>query len=494
MKVKRGIAIEITQHLTSVTAPVIAQWIGGYTVISNQKTFASQENYKNWIASGADEANRPAVNTQAAYLTDELPFLKGIPAQLRRNAGAKWFEAFNAAKTGIRKHPAIKGKHKKRNCYVTNELFRVEALDKDRCVIHVLPSAKKQDAGRPLFGVTLPFSAEAAGKSLFLSRRGTRFWLSIAYDVKLDVADEATVKDKLKQLTAEQLTAVAVGYDLGVKRQVTGSNGAVHHLQDLDSASLDRLELRKKRYQRRYARMARANDKRAGTNKRKRTNGEKKLKDKIARYDRKKANIKFNSSHIISKAIATETPLVAVFEDIKINNMVRAPKAKICKETGKWLANGRAAKRGLNRVIHGANMGQIRDMTAYKLAGAGKLMIKVRAQYSSQECSACSHTAKENRKTQSAFECVACGHKENADENAAKVIKQRGITHILHSESFSQEKTVRKASVRRKKAQEMASSGDGDQVSPDANLAMVVDALNSEGSVPSHGSGMPQPS
>jgi len=49
-------------------------------------------------------------------------------------------------------------------------------------------------------------------------------------------------------------------------------------------------------------------------------------------------------------------------------------------------------------------------------------VIKVNSAYTSQECSKCGHTCKENRKTQSLFECIKCGYTENAAYN----ILQRG--------------------------------------------------------------------
>ena len=53
-------------------------------------------------------------------------------------------------------------------------------------------------------------------------------------------------------------------------------------------------------------------------------------------------------------------------------------------------------------------------------------VIKVNPAYSSQECSNCGHTCKENRKTQSLFECVKCNFTMNADEQACINILQRG--------------------------------------------------------------------
>ena len=54
-------------------------------------------------------------------------------------------------------------------------------------------------------------------------------------------------------------------------------------------------------------------------------------------------------------------------------------------------------------------------------------VVKVNPAYSSQTCSKCKHTSKENRKTQSLFECINCGYTENADFNASKVLLKTGL-------------------------------------------------------------------
>ena len=53
-------------------------------------------------------------------------------------------------------------------------------------------------------------------------------------------------------------------------------------------------------------------------------------------------------------------------------------------------------------------------------------VIKINPAYTSQECSKCGHTCKENRRTQSLFECVKCNYTENADLQATFNILQRG--------------------------------------------------------------------
>lgn len=55
-------------------------------------------------------------------------------------------------------------------------------------------------------------------------------------------------------------------------------------------------------------------------------------------------------------------------------------------------------------------------------------VVKVNPAYSSQTCSKCKHTAKENRKTQSLFECIKCGHTDNADFQATLNLLQWGQT------------------------------------------------------------------
>ena len=70
---------------------------------------------------------------------------------------------------------------------------------------------------------------------------------------------------------------------------------------------------------------------------------------------------------------------------------------------------------------------------AYKSQRAGKAYFKVPANYTSLACAACGHTHQSNRKNQSMFHCEGCGHTDNADQNAALVIKQRAISLVKDS-------------------------------------------------------------
>ena len=208
MKVKHGKSQEITQQLSTLAATTFAKWIGCATVIYNQKTMQSTHDYATWLVSDAMPAAKPAANQQVAYLCDSLPFLKEIPSQIRRNAGSKWIEAMNAAKLGLRSPPKVKPKNKKRNCYVTHELFDVQALDENRCLIQIKVDATKKNKSHYLCGVVMPFAKEDAGKAFYLSRKGKRFWLSMAYDKDVDALCEQEIKSMVKNLSDAQLQDV----------------------------------------------------------------------------------------------------------------------------------------------------------------------------------------------------------------------------------------------------------------------------------------------
>jgi putative transposase len=127
----------------------------------------------------------------------------------------------------------------------------------------------------------------------------------------------------------------------------------------------------------------------------------KKIGDKECRF-RKDVN------HVISKSIVTKAErtsrgialenLVQFFDKTRVRKASRADRSS-------W------------------SFFQLRTFLAYKSALKGLPVVLVNPAYTSQRCSVCSHTGKDNRKSQDKFLCVACGHAENADFNASKNIR-----------------------------------------------------------------------
>lgn len=72
---------------------------------------------------------------------------------------------------------------------------------------------------------------------------------------------------------------------------------------------------------------------------------------------------------------------------------------------------------------------QLRTFIEYKAAIVGVPVVTVNPAYTSQTCSMCGYTDKENRKTRDLFCCISCSHTEPADVNAAKNIAFRAAVN-----------------------------------------------------------------
>lgn len=147
----------------------------------------------------------------------------------------------------------------------------------------------------------------------------------------------------------------------------------------------------------------------------------------VATRHRKVANQRRDFHHKTARALVADHDVITV-EDLKIANMVRRAKPRPDPDIpGVFLANGQAAKTGLNRSISNAGWAQFRSILAAKAEEAGRQMIGVDPRHTSDRCEACGHATKENRVKQAAFKCVRCGHETHADEHAARNILRAGL-------------------------------------------------------------------
>ena len=204
-----------------------------------------------------------------------------------------------------------------------------------------------------------------------------------------------------------------VGIDLGVKRFATLSNGDFFE----PLSSFRTLEQKLAKEQRKLAR------------KTKFSNNWKKQKSKITSLYSKIANSRKDYLHKISSSISKSHAMV-VLEDLKVSNMSKS--AKGSKEApGKNVK----AKSGLNKSILDQGWHEFKRQLEYKLEWLGGKLVLINPKNTSRKCSRCSHTEKENRKTQSKFKCVKCGHTANADLNASLNILAAGLTAIACGET-----------------------------------------------------------
>lgn len=136
--------------------------------------------------------------------------------------------------------------------------------------------------------------------------------------------------------------------------------------------------------------------------------------------------------HTLSHEYANSQGIVVV-ENLNIKGMVKA-------------------NRGLSRGILDAGWGKFVRYVEYKIVRLGGKVVKVPAQYSSQECSCCGCIDERSRQSQSVFHCVHCGYTDHADVNAAKVLLNRANRSALLVEGKAQQGSRRSEKVKKTRA------------------------------------------
>jgi len=195
---------------------------------------------------------------------------------------------------------------------------------------------------------------------------------------------KVVVKEQDIEQTRENQSVCAI--DMGISRFLTTSDGEIvenpkhlfNYLKEL------RVENRK------LSRM-----KKGGKNFKKQVKVLQLLHQKISR-------VRKDFLHKQSRSLANNYSTV-IREDLNISKMLKGSK--------------------LAKHILDCSWGMFFELLEYKTN-----VVKVNPAYSSQTCSKCKHTSKENRKTQSLFECVKCGHTDNADFQATLNLLQWGQT------------------------------------------------------------------
>jgi len=152
------------------------------------------------------------------------------------------------------------------------------------------------------------------------------------------------------------------------------------------------------------------------------SNNWKKQKRRISGLHHSIANVRSDYLRKLSTEISKNHTKVYV-EGLQIRNMSASARGTIEKP-----GNNIKAKSGLNKSILDQGWFEFRRQLDYKLYWRGGMLFEVNPRYSSQQCSCCGYTVRENRTSQAQFKCMACGYEENADINAAKNIKTVGQT------------------------------------------------------------------
>ena len=398
---------------------VLSQWMGCARTIWNAK--CDEDAYlRNFAKKYLPIKTYPEVDTKfSTYKNKELtPWLFKCPSQLLRNSATNWYKTYWKFIKGECGRPRRKKKTDEGSIYVTNELFSWKKNSGDSYQLFI--GSKNNNIG---FLSIKTHKKVKKPKSLYIRKKNGSYTVSFCYE---DGLDEKTLKTEskhlksLKKKSVKELERVTEGVDLGVKVMVQTTKGKYDY-SDIAKQRLVSLEKKRKRYQRWMARQIKTSKRR------------KKTKSKISKTYIKQAEIRHDFCHKTSrKLVDQENISVLVFENLKTKNMTRKPKAKQ-DEHGRWLKNKAKAKAGLNKAILSKGWYKLVLFSTYKAKRENKVVFKVSPHYTSQECADCGHTQPENRVTRDHFVCQVCGHAENADLNAAKVVKKRAINLIKHS-------------------------------------------------------------
>jgi putative transposase len=221
-----------------------------------------------------------------------------------------------------------------------------------------------------------------------------------------------------------------VGIDVGVKKFAQLSSG--QEIKPINSFRKHERKLRK--LQRRLSK------------KQKFSSNWKKLRDKISNLYSKISNVRKDFLHKTTDKIS-KNHAVVVLEYLKVKNMSKSSKGDLT-NPGRNVQQ----KSGLNKSILDQGWFEFRRKLEYKLRWRGGLLLTVDAKYTSQKCSSCAFTHKDNRKSQEHFKCLQCGLSVDADLNASKNILEAGLAllacgEVSFSSSVKQEPTMKTTDV-----------------------------------------------
>lgn len=409
------LGIQLKANPTDHQKLILSQWMGCARFIWNAK--CDEERYYTTFARKYYPIGTYAPIDQKAsqFKNKELtPWLYECPSQIIRNAAVNWYQTFHKFIKGQCGKPKRKPKTDKGSVHLTRELFKFEKGEDG--VTRLFIGTKTNNIGYLSFKPHRPFQLP---HSIYIKKKCGQYTVSFCYHDERQ--DQLFLTDHehlayLKEADKKYLNDYVVGIDRGVANPAQVGNQSFDFTPG-QKKNLTKSERYIKRLQRRLA-------------KQKISHRRSKTKHRISSYHAKCQNIRKDFCHQTSRTLVNGAAKVFVFEDLKISNMTKAPKAKQ-NEQGQFISNHAKQKAGLNKAILSKGWYQLEIFTKYKANQAGKAFFKISAHYTSQECANCGHIHPDNRKSQALFHCGCCGNIDHADRNASLVIKKRAIKLIL---------------------------------------------------------------
>ena len=423
--------VKFAAHPTEEQKLVLSQWMGCARFIYNAKCDEDQY-YRTFLKQSLSLTGEktPVDQTYSQFKSELTPWLADCPSQILRNSAVNWYEAYQRFFQGLGGRPTKKKKGRRDSIWLTRELFQLEIILNEETSVktyQLFIGTKTNNIGYLSFS---PHREFLTPNSITISKKNGNYYVSFNYEDGLKLKTEKELIEEFSKLDKNSLSNIVNGLDRGVVIPVQSSNGESFNFSPEQTKSLAKCQARLEFYQAKLSRQT------LGSKRREKT------RQKIANIDQQMANIRRDFAHKTTHNLVSSNSEIFVIEDLKVKNMTAGVEPKLAKDGKTFLPNGAAAKAGLNSAILASCWGLIATFLSYKALRVNKLLIKVPAQYSSQQCAKCGHIHSNNRISQSEFVCIVCKYTENADLNAARIIAKRGIEKVLEfakSQSVSSE-------------------------------------------------------
>ena len=203
----------------------------------------------------------------------------------------------------------------------------------------------------------------------------------------------------------------AIAGDLGLNKLISLSNGEI----------ITNPKFFQQPERRKAIRARRASRKRKGSKNRA------KAYQYLAKIEPKISNQKQDYHWKIARDLCRKAEIL-IFEDLKIKGLLKKSQPKQ-DEYGRYIKNGRNAKKALSRLIADASWGELKLKIKSVAEKLGLYFVEVDPKNSSRQCHQCGYIDKENRKKERFF-CLNCNHLEDSDIQASKNILARGLKQL----------------------------------------------------------------
>ena len=326
-----------------------------------------------------------------ALKQDAFPWLAEAPVSCLQQALRDQDRAFENFFAGRARYPRVKRRRSAQSVRVTLDWRHTGKTNAWQCGQLVLPGLGHVR----LRGRALP---RARPKMATVRRDACgRYW--VAFTVEM------------KQPPPVRAVFDSVGVDLGVHRLATTSRGEMYDNPRALARHADTL----KKHQQRVARQVDG------------SNRQRKTKRHVARTHARIADCRREHCHRVSEAIARQSHVVCT------ESLAPAHLSKSAKGTKAAPGTNVAQKRGLNRALLDASLGELDRQIAYKCARDGHVHVKVDRWFASSKlCSACGVKNTTLALSHRTWTCAHCGAVHDRDWNAAENIEDEGLRVLAH--------------------------------------------------------------